>query len=134
MISKVIAGLMGLATLTFVIASLLHFGVALPLGVVTINGEPFRRAAIPEGIIAAVLAAGSVVALTRRPTAWWLALATSIFAVLGVIVGLSTIAIGVGPRTVPDITYHISVLVLLLVIVGLLVTPGARRAFGRSAP
>ena len=133
MISRAIAGLMWLATLTFVIASMLHFGVTLSLGVVTIHGEPFRRAAIPEGVIAAVLAGGSVGALTRRPAAWWLALATAIFAVLGVIVGLSTIAIGVGPRTGPDIAYHISVLVLLVLTVGLLMMPGARRAFGRSS-
>jgi hypothetical protein len=34
-------------------------------------------------------------------------------ALLGTVVGLFTIAVGVGPRTVPDVIYHIVAVVLL---------------------
>jgi len=34
--------------------------------------------------------------------------------VLGVLVGLFTIAVGVGPRTVPDVAYHLDILVVLV--------------------
>jgi hypothetical protein len=36
------------------------------------------------------------------------------FAVLGVLVGLFTIAVGVGPRTVPDVAYHLGILAVLV--------------------
>ena len=36
------------------------------------------------------------------------------FAALGVCVGLFTIAIGVGPRTVPDVVYHVAILATLI--------------------
>ena len=42
-------------------------------------------------------------------------IASQAFATLGVLVGLMTIAIGVGPRTVPDIAYHVGILVALIV-------------------
>jgi len=40
-------------------------------------------------------------------------LAAQGFALLGTLVGLFTIIIGVGPRTVPDVVYHIAVLIVL---------------------
>jgi hypothetical protein len=35
-------------------------------------------------------------------------------ALLGAFVGIFTIAIGVGPRTVPDLTYHAAIVVVLV--------------------
>jgi hypothetical protein len=40
-------------------------------------------------------------------------LAAQGFALLGTLVGAFTIAIGVGPRTVPDIVYHVVLLIVL---------------------
>jgi hypothetical protein len=51
------------------------------------------------------------------------------FAFLGTLVGLFTITIGVGPRTVPDVTYH--VLILAVLAWGLVVT---YRAVPTSGP
>ena len=36
------------------------------------------------------------------------------FALLGTLVGVFTIAIGVGPRTVPDVAYHAIIVLVLL--------------------
>lgn len=43
------------------------------------------------------------------------AIGAQAFAILGVLVGLFTIAVGVGPRTAPDIAYHGGILVVLIV-------------------
>jgi hypothetical protein len=41
-------------------------------------------------------------------------LAAQAFALLGTLVGVFTIAIGVGPRTVADIAYHLAIVVALV--------------------
>ncbi len=52
-------------------------------------------------------------------------------ALLGTLVGIFTIAVGVGPRTVPDIAYHI--LIVGVLVWGLIVTQrsAAEPATGR---
>ena len=56
-ISRVIAGLMLVEAVTLAIASIVHFGVVIPLGVVTLD-DPFAGAKIPEAIIAVVVGVG----------------------------------------------------------------------------
>jgi hypothetical protein len=108
--SSILIGRLMLAeAVTFAIASILHFGV----------GETFIGAAIPEAIIAVVLGAGAI-AVTRRPAgSWWLALATTLFALLGVIIGLSVILRSDISRPA-DLAYHASIFVALLLTIGLL--------------
>jgi hypothetical protein len=67
---------------TFAIASAIHFGAG------------FTQAAIPELIIAAVLAAGSSAVLTRRAHAWGVAVGTAAFATFGTAVGLEPVFAG----------------------------------------
>jgi hypothetical protein len=55
-------------------------------------------------------------------------LAAQGFALFGTLVGLVTIAIGVGPRTIPDIAYHFAIVAVL--VWGLVV---ARRAPSAAA-
>src|SRR2546423_13391027 len=85
--------LMLIEAVTFAIASILHFGVA----------ETFIAAAIPEAIIAVVLGAGAFALMRRGAGARWLALATSIFALAGGIIGLSGVIGGalVRPNDLP---------------------------------
>lgn len=115
---------MALAAVTFAVASTLHFGV----GIAGIS-DPFRNAAIPEAIIAVVVAAGAVCAALglRR-----VALGTTAFAILGVAFGL-TITLSGGRAG--DIAYHLGVGVLLLVIAALLVvrTPSRARDSGPAS-
>ena len=130
-ISKAIAGLMLVEAVTLAIASIVHFGVVIPLGVVTLD-DPFAGAKIPEAIIAVVVGVAALSLLTRWAGAWWLALAATIFAIAGVLVGVSIVLSGTVSRT-GDLIYHFSLLVALLVTVGLLLTPAARHAI-RTSP
>jgi len=123
-ISRVIAGLMLVEAVTLAIASIVHFGVVIPLGVVTLD-DPFAGARIPEAIIAVVVGVAAISLLTRWAGAWWLALGATIFAIAGVLVGVSIVLFGAGSRP-GDLVYHFSLLVALLVTVGLLLTPVAR--------
>ena len=119
--SPFVALLMAVATLTFIVASAVHFGTSIPLGVVTLD-DPFRDAAIPEAIIAGVMVVGLIGLLAG---VWWLALVTTLFSAAGTILGLSIVLSSAAGRS-GDIAYHVSVLAVLVVTIGLLVTPRAR--------
>ena len=102
--------LMLIEAVTFAIASILHFGVA----------ESFIGAAIPEAIIAVVLGAGAIAVLRRGAGAWGLGLATTLFALAGVIIGLSVI-LGERVSRPIDLAYHVTIFVALVVTVIILV-------------
>lgn len=120
-----IAILMLGAALTLLMASIIHFGATIPLGAVTID-DPFRNAAIPEAIIAAVMTVGLLAFLARRPFSRWLALAATLFALAGVVLGLAIVLFGAARRP-GDVVYHVSLLILLLITAGLLLSSAARR-------
>ena len=92
---------------TFVVASLIHAGV--PVG-----GYEHHEAHLAEAVIALVLIVA--LALTWIRPAWTRAAGVGGqgFALLGTMVGLFTIAVGVGPRTVPDVAYHIGIVAVLI--------------------
>jgi len=122
-----IAALMALAAGTFAVVSLIHFGVVITLGPLALD-DPFAGAAIPEGIIAIVLGAGTLTVIARPARRWTTALATTLFALVGTLYGLS---VTLGSARTPDITYHLGVLCLLVLIVTLLLLPMGRRSLGR---
>lgn len=102
---------------TFVVAALVHSGVL-------IQDYQHAEASAAEGIIAIILLVG--VALTWIRPAWTrqVGLTAQGLALLGTLIGVFTIAVGVGPRTVPDIAYHIGIVIVL--IWGLIVAARAR--------
>lgn len=102
---------------TFLAAALVHFGVLAA-------GYEHREAGIAETVIGTVLLAGLIVSWMSPRLTRGAGLAAQGFALLGTMVGILTIAIGVGPRTVPDVVYHIGIVVVL--IAGLRVTARAR--------
>jgi len=87
------AGLLGAA-------SAVHSGLLL-------RGHVHGQARIAEAVIAAVLLA-----------AWALSFAlpgrTRKLALLGTLVGLFTIAVGIGPQSAPDLVFHFALAALLL--------------------
>jgi steroid 5-alpha reductase family enzyme len=91
---------------TFAVASLIHGGVL-------VEGYEHHEAHLAEAVIATVLLASLVVTWIR--SAWTRAagLLGQGFALLGTMVGLFTIAVGIGPRTVPDVAYHVGIVVVL---------------------
>jgi hypothetical protein len=109
-LSMAAGALLAVAAITLAVASLLHFGVAIPLGATTIR-DPFAGAAIPEAVIAAVVAAGAAATLGRLPLARWLAPAATLFALAGTLYGL-TVTLRRGEAG--DIAYHLTLLTMLV--------------------
>jgi hypothetical protein len=115
--------------ITFLLAALLHLGVQLPLGFTEPQIIP---AAIVEGLCGLFLAVSAYAVFTRRTWAWPIAIAAHVFAVAGVLLGITALALGAGPSTEANTTYHRVILVVLVVVLVLLATPGARTTLGRS--
>jgi peptidoglycan/LPS O-acetylase OafA/YrhL len=92
---------------------------ALHLGGVLEGSPPFQphSAAIAEAVIGAVLAAGAAVLLRRSSQVPAAALAANAFAVIGFTIGLTFTLRGGGAV---DISYHATVLPLLLVTLSVL--------------
>lgn len=91
---------------SFGAAALVHFGVLS-------SGYEHRAAGTAESVIGAVLLLGLVLALARPGWTRVAGLAAQGVALLGTLVGLFTIAVGVGPRTTPDLAYHAAILLVL---------------------
>ena len=117
----------------FLVLVSIHFGV--PLG-----GYRHRAAGTTESVIAAVLVVGLL--LTWTPPPWGRRAATAAQAVgtLGVLVGLSTIALGIGSRTILDLS--LNAVLLLTLLAGLALTkrgagpvqPAGPAAFAKPPP
>jgi hypothetical protein len=90
----------------FLAASLVHAGYLVP-------GYEHRQARIAEGTIGIVLLAGLACAWLQPAWARQAGVVAQGFALLGTLVGAFTIAIGVGPRTAPDIILHVGLLLVL---------------------
>lgn len=103
-------------------AALIHFGVLM-------HGYEHQKAGTAETVIGVVLLLGLVVTWIRPGSTRGAGLAAQGFALLGTLVGIFTIAIGVGPRTLPDIVYHIGIVVAL--VSGLVVSARARSSEAR---
>ena len=111
---------------TFLVAAAIHAGALL-------DGHTHHEAAIAETVIASVLIAALGLQWTPQPWPLRFALIAQTFAVAGVLVGLFTIAIGVGPRTVPDVAYHVAILGVLAAGLAVCRTP-TRSTPRRRAP
>lgn len=105
----------------FISAALTHFGIP-------ITGYQHLQAGRAESVIGLVVFVGWIVILARPSWTRRVGLAVQGFALLGTLVGIFTIAVGVGPRTLPDLVYHACMIVLLLF--GLIVAIRARRGQG----
>jgi len=117
---------LSVAAVTLAAASLLHFGLAIPIGSATIS-DPFAGAAIPEAVIALAVAAGAVTALTHLATARWLAPAATLFALVGTLYGL-TVTLRRGQAG--DIAYHVALLTMLIASAVLLLSALRSRSVG----
>jgi hypothetical protein len=92
---------------TFVAASLIHAGVF-------IAGYEHQKARIAETVIAIVLLAAAAWSWIRPLSARTAGLAGQGFALFATLIGIFTIVVGVGPRTVPDLAYHVAIVIVLI--------------------
>jgi apolipoprotein N-acyltransferase len=110
---RTIRSFLFLEATAFSVAALTHFGLL-------IDGYQHHKAGIAESVIALLLFVGLSLSWIRPSMTRTVGMSAQGFALLGTLVGIFMIAIGVGPRTVPDITYHIVIVVVLAY--GLVVT------------
>lgn len=93
--------------LGFALAALVHAGVL-------VDGYQHREAMIAESVIAGVLALGLVTSLAAPGSSRAIGLGVQAFALLGTLVGIFTIAIGVGPQSRFDLALHAGFVTLLI--------------------
>jgi predicted tellurium resistance membrane protein TerC len=93
---------------SFAIASMIHAGRL-------VQGYEHSKARIAEAAIATVLVVGLALTWIRPMELGTIGLWAQGFALLGTLVGIFTIAVGVGPRTTPDIVYHVAIVLVLIV-------------------
>jgi hypothetical protein len=93
--------------IAFIAASLTHFGILA-------DGYRHRQAGTAESVIGIVLLAGWASTLILPSWTRRIGLGVQAFALLGTLVGIFTIAVGVGPRTLPDLVYHACIVIVLL--------------------
>ena len=103
----------------FAFAALTHSGVLM-------SGHRHRQARIAETVIGAVLTAGLVAIVIRPASTRAIAITVQAFALLGTSVGIFTIIVGIGPRTLLDAIFHACMAIAL--IAGLVVSVKVSRS------
>jgi hypothetical protein len=106
---------------SFLTAASVHFGLL-------IKGYEHQKAGTAESVIAIVLLIGLALTWVRPRLTRTFGLAAQGFALFGTLVGIFTIAIGVGPGSRPDIVYHIIIVIIL--VSGLVVAKRAHLSVG----
>lgn len=109
---------LALEAAAFAAAALVHAGRL-------VRGFAHPSARTAEAVISAVLAGALLLTYVRPAGARWVGAAAQAFALLGTLVGLTTIAVGVGPRTAPDVVFHVAIAGVL--VAGLVASPPAPR-------
>jgi len=117
--TRVIRSLLMLEAAAFLVAASTHFGLL-------VDGYQHAKAGTAESVIGLVLAVCAVMTWARPDAVRSIGLMAQGFALFGTCVGLISIGLGVGPRTVPDLVFHLSVVTVL--IVGLTMTAASRRS------
>ncbi len=105
----------------FIVAALVHMGFF-------ISGYEHRHARVAESVIGGVLFGGLLLSLFMSDWTRNIGIVVQLAALLGTMIGIFMIIVGIGPRTVPDVIYHVAITVVLAV--GVVV---ARRAPEESA-
>jgi|SRR5579872_4981059 len=107
--TTVVPPLMLVAGLTLLVASAIHFGLPIPLGLILLH-DPFAGAAIPELVLGIVMAVGGLLAMSRPRTAWLMAVLCTSCTALLTLFGAS---ITVRAADWGDVVYHAALLALL---------------------
>ena len=114
-VGRVHGTVMLVEAVSLALAAVVHLGHRIPLGSFVVAGERATFTAVVELVIAALLASGGLAVLSATLRARLFAAMVTLLAIVGAIIGLVTISLGTGPRTIPDLAYDIVIMVVLLV-------------------
>jgi hypothetical protein len=117
---------------TFFLGALLHLGLRIPLGFAVLAEPRIIPATIVEGLCGLGLAVGGYAVLAGKGWAWSAVTGAHAFALGGVLLGITALALGGGPSTELNTIYHRVMLVALVAGLGFLLTRVGRVALGRN--
>jgi hypothetical protein len=117
---------------TLLLGAVLHRGVQVPLGFVTLAEPTILPATIVESACGLGLAVAAYGLFTRASWAWVAAVAAHGLAIAGVLLGVVALAAGRGPSTELNTVYHRVLLLALMTGLALLFAPATRAALGRG--
>jgi hypothetical protein len=110
-VKRAMRALVAVEGISFLLAAMIHAGIL-------IQGYAHREAMVAESVIGAVLLGGLMLTWIRPRSMFSIAAVVQAFALFWTLVGAWMIIIGIGPRTVPDIVYHVVIIGLLVVGIG----------------
>lgn len=122
-----------LYAVTFFCGALVHTGVQIPLGFAVLAEPTIIPATVVEGLCGLALAVAAFAVFTFKSWAWTAAFAAHAFALGGVLLGITALAVGAGPSTELNTIYHRIMVVALVAVLALLLSPAGRTAFQRAA-
>src|SRR5215212_1588562 len=117
---------------TFFLGALLHLGVEVPLGLAVLDEPRILPATIVEGLCGLALAVAALAVFAPVNRAWTFALTVHAFALGGVLLGITALAVGAGPSTELNTIYHRVIVVALVAVLALLLSPAGRTALRRT--
>jgi len=132
-VATVVGVLSAIYAATFFFGALLHLGVRIPLGFAVLAEPTILPAAIVESLCGLALLFGAFAVLTRTNWAWTAAFGAHAFALGGVLLGVTALALGAGPSTDLNTIYHRVMLVALVAVLALLLSPTGRTGLQRTA-
>jgi len=121
---QTVRAFLSIEAVAFIIAGAIHSGIFVAI-------DTHYQAATAESIIGVVLLIGFGLSWIWSAQTRLIGLLAQAFAALGTLVGLFTIAVGVGPRSVGDLAFHLAILAVL--VCGLVVTAMLGRSYSAQA-
>jgi hypothetical protein len=116
--------------LIFLLAALQHLGLSISLGFTVLAEPRIIPAAIVEGSSGLLFVISAYALFSGRNWAWAAALVTHVYAIAGVLLGIFSLALGFGPRTLTNDIYHM--VMLLLIMPGLALLLGVNSSTAES--
>lgn len=118
----------------FLAASVIHFGVSIPLGFATVADATLPQAAVAEGVIGVAFVVAAAAVFSRSTRAWGATLVAYLLAAVGVVIGLSVSAGDPDLTSSANFWFHLGILPVVVAGLALVLTRSGRAVLGRRTP
>jgi hypothetical protein len=117
--------------LTFLVASLVHLGLRVPIGFATLTEPRTIPAAVVKGSCGFTLMSAAWSVFSRQSGSRLVTVVALLVALAGVALGMFVLSLGRGPITEAHFVYHRVMAVALVADLVLLRSPSIRRQLGK---